>query len=66
MFNSMSFVLFDNIFWVATSSQVNRWRKESLHLEPTTMSHTAQSKIPILYNFSSVSGTIASHGLMVD
>ncbi|EKM51568.1 glycosyltransferase family 1 protein [Phanerochaete carnosa HHB-10118-sp] len=51
-FNSMSFVLFDNIFWAATSSQVNRWRKESLHLEPTVMSHTAQSKIPILYNFS--------------
>ncbi|GJE88463.1 glycosyltransferase family 1 protein [Phanerochaete sordida] len=51
-FNSMSFVLFDNIFWAATSSQINRWRKECLHLEPTNMSHTAQSKIPILYNFS--------------
>ena len=48
-------VLFDNIFWAATSSQINRWRRDSLKLEPTVMSHAAQSKIPLLYNFSSVS-----------
>ncbi|KIP10183.1 glycosyltransferase family 1 protein [Phlebiopsis gigantea 11061_1 CR5-6] len=50
-FNSI-YVLFDNIFWTATAGQINRWRKEQLHLDPTVMSHTAQSKIPILYNFS--------------
>ncbi|KAJ3553296.1 hypothetical protein NM688_g3691 [Phlebia brevispora] len=52
-FNSISYVLFDNIFWAATSAQVNRWRRHSLRLGTTLMSHVAQSKIPILYNFSS-------------
>ncbi|TCD70176.1 hypothetical protein EIP91_004646 [Steccherinum ochraceum] len=51
-FNSMSYVLFDNVFWAATSAQINRWRASCLHLPPTDMSHLAQSKIPIIYNFS--------------
>ncbi|THH30054.1 hypothetical protein EUX98_g4134 [Antrodiella citrinella] len=51
-FNSMSYVLFDNIFWAATSTQINRWRGQYLHLPPTDMSHLAQSKIPMIYNFS--------------
>lgn len=51
-FNSGSYVLFDNVFWVATRGQVNRWRREVLHLGNTDMSHLAQSKIPFIYNFS--------------
>ncbi|KAH8104667.1 glycosyltransferase family 1 protein [Cristinia sonorae] len=51
-FNSMSYVLFDNVFWAATSTQINRWRTEHLHIPATDMSHLAQSKIPMIYNFS--------------
>jgi len=51
-FNSISYVLFDNIFWAATSTQINRWRQDHLHIGPTVMSHLVQSKIPIMYNFS--------------
>ncbi|CAL1713004.1 unnamed protein product [Somion occarium] len=52
-FNRISYVLFDNVIWAATAQQINRWRREVLHLEPTDMTHSAQAKIPIMYNFSS-------------
>jgi sterol 3beta-glucosyltransferase len=54
-FNTGSYILFDNVFWVATRGQVNRWRRETLRLGNTDMSHLAQSKIPFIYNFSTVS-----------
>ncbi|GJJ15975.1 hypothetical protein Clacol_010254 [Clathrus columnatus] len=36
-FNLASYVLFDNVFWMGTSSQINRWRKKRLGLPPTDM-----------------------------
>ncbi|KAI0789591.1 hypothetical protein C8Q75DRAFT_142849 [Abortiporus biennis] len=51
-FNSISYVLFDNVLWAATSNQINRWRREHLGIGPTEMTHLVQSKIPIIYNFS--------------
>ncbi|KAI0074052.1 UDP-Glycosyltransferase/glycogen phosphorylase, partial [Panus rudis PR-1116 ss-1] len=50
--NRISYILFDNVLWAATSTQVNRWRREVLHLDSIDMSHSAQAKIPIIYNFS--------------
>ncbi|KAI0284043.1 hypothetical protein BGY98DRAFT_1183815 [Russula aff. rugulosa BPL654] len=52
-FNAASYVLFDNVLWTATSSQINRWRKNTLGISSTDMGHLAQSKIPFIYNFSS-------------
>jgi len=51
---SFRYVLFDNVFWTATSSQINRWRKHTLGIGHTDMGHLAQSKIPFIYNFSTV------------
>ncbi|TDL23150.1 UDP-Glycosyltransferase/glycogen phosphorylase [Rickenella mellea] len=51
-FNVSSYILFDNVFWAATSGQVNRWRRHTLKLGNTDMGHLAQSKIPFIYNFS--------------
>ncbi|KAI0250755.1 hypothetical protein BJV78DRAFT_1127542 [Lactifluus subvellereus] len=51
-FNAASYVLFDNVLWAATSSQINRWRKKKLGIGSTDMGHLAQSKIPFIYNFS--------------
>ncbi|KAH9049862.1 hypothetical protein EDB84DRAFT_837101 [Lactarius hengduanensis] len=51
-FNAASYVLFDNVLWTATSSQINRWRKHTLGISSTDMGHLAQSKIPFIYNFS--------------
>jgi len=45
-------VLFDNIFWKATSRQINRWRKDHLGLDNTDVRALAQTKVPFLYNFS--------------
>ncbi|KAH9080484.1 hypothetical protein EDB83DRAFT_986243 [Lactarius deliciosus] len=53
-FNAASYVLFDNVLWTATSSQINRWRKHTLGITSTDMGHLAQSKIPFIYNFSQV------------
>ena len=46
--------MFDNVLWASTSSQINRWRKHTLHIGPTDMGHLAQTKIPFIYNFSPV------------
>ncbi|KAI0250754.1 hypothetical protein BJV78DRAFT_1127517 [Lactifluus subvellereus] len=51
-FNAASYVLFDNVLWTATSSQINKWRKHTLGIGHTDMGHLAQSKIPFIYNFS--------------
>jgi len=51
-FNSSTYVLFDNVYWKATSGQINRWRRKTLHLGNTDMDHLAQSKITFIYNFS--------------
>ena len=52
-FNYSTYVLFDNIIWRATSSQINRWRKKHLKLKSTDMSTLSITKVPFLYNFSS-------------
>ncbi|TFK30745.1 hypothetical protein FA15DRAFT_662784 [Coprinopsis marcescibilis] len=51
-YNYMSYVMFDQVFWRATAGQINRWRRNSLHLGPTSIDRMEQHKIPFLYNFS--------------
>ncbi|EJC98880.1 UDP-Glycosyltransferase/glycogen phosphorylase [Fomitiporia mediterranea MF3/22] len=51
-FNASTYILFDNVFWSATAGQINRWRRNTLHIGNTDMGHLAQSKIPFIYNFS--------------
>ncbi|SPO25608.1 probable UDP-glucose:sterol glucosyltransferase Ugt53A1 [Ustilago trichophora] len=51
-YNSSSYVLFDQIMWVATSGQINRWRKHMLGIGPTDMSKLDADSVPFIYNFS--------------
>ncbi|CAD0083254.1 unnamed protein product, partial [Aureobasidium vineae] len=51
-YNYMTYVIFENIFWKATSSTINRWRKEDLGLKATNMEKMQQDKVPFFYNFS--------------
>ncbi|KAG9581747.1 UDP-Glycosyltransferase/glycogen phosphorylase, partial [Aureobasidium melanogenum] len=51
-YNYMTYVIFENIFWKATSGTINRWRKEELGLKATTMEKMQQDKVPFFYNFS--------------
>jgi len=49
---SQTYVLFDQVFWRATSGQINRWRKKVLGLGSTSLDRMEQHKVPFLYNFS--------------
>lgn len=51
-YNALTYVLFDNVFWKGISSQVNKWRVDSLGLERTTLDQLQQWKVPFLYNVS--------------
>ncbi len=51
-YNSFTYVMFDNVFWKATASQVNRWRNKHLGLPNTTLEKQQVNKVPFLYNFS--------------
>ncbi|KAJ3548557.1 hypothetical protein NMY22_g1223 [Coprinellus aureogranulatus] len=51
-YNYMSYVMFDQVFWRAISGQINRWRRDLLHLGPTSLDRMEPHKIPFLYNFS--------------
>lgn len=43
---------FDQIFWRAIAGQVNRWRRNTLGLQPTNQDKMESYKQPFLYNFS--------------
>jgi len=51
-YNYITYVMFDNVFWKATASQVNRWRNKTLGLPNTTLEKLQPNKVPFLYNFS--------------
>ncbi|KAH9486672.1 Sterol 3-beta-glucosyltransferase [Psilocybe cubensis] len=51
-YNYMSYVMFDQVFWRAQAGQINRWRRNLLHLGPTSLDKMEPHKIPFLYNFS--------------
>ncbi|KAG1783622.1 glycosyltransferase family 1 protein [Suillus placidus] len=51
-YNYMTYVMFDQVFWRAISGQVNRWRRNTLHIGNTSLDRMQTHKIPFLYNFS--------------
>ncbi|KAH8645806.1 glycosyltransferase family 28 domain-containing protein [Xylariales sp. PMI_506] len=51
-YNYVTYVMFDNVFWKATAGQINKWRKTTLGLPPTTLEKLQPNKVPFLYNFS--------------
>ncbi|RPD81684.1 hypothetical protein L226DRAFT_577428 [Lentinus tigrinus ALCF2SS1-7] len=51
-YNYMTYVLFDQVFWRGTASQINRWRRNTLGLPSTSLDKMEPHKIPFLYNFS--------------
>ncbi|UZJ56099.1 hypothetical protein CBS101457_005419 [Exobasidium rhododendri] len=51
-YNAMSYTLFDQILWTASSGQINRWRKNMLHLASTDQTKMKANTVPFMYNFS--------------
>ncbi|KAA1468468.1 hypothetical protein DENSPDRAFT_794393 [Dentipellis sp. KUC8613] len=53
-YNYMTYVMFDQVFWRGTAGQINRWRRNTLHLPSTSLDKMEPHKIPFLYNFSPI------------
>ncbi|KAK7552504.1 hypothetical protein IWX46DRAFT_632352 [Phyllosticta citricarpa] len=51
-YNFLTYVLFEEVFWKATSWQINGWRRKKLGLNATTLKRLQLNKIPFMYNFS--------------
>lgn len=51
-YNLTTYGLFENIFWQMTAQQINRWRRKTLDIGPTSSAKLQQNKVPFLYNFS--------------
>jgi sterol 3beta-glucosyltransferase len=51
-YNYITYIMFDNVFWKAIAGQVNRWRKNMLHLQATSLEKMQPNKVPFLYSFS--------------
>ncbi len=51
-YNHFTYVMFEAVFWKATSSQINRWRNQTLGLRNTSLEKMQINKVPFLYNFS--------------
>ncbi|KAM0748381.1 UDP-Glycosyltransferase/glycogen phosphorylase [Meredithblackwellia eburnea MCA 4105] len=52
-YNQLSYTLFDSVIWKAISGQVNRFRKNTMGIQPTNMHKMSAAKTPFIYNFSS-------------
>ncbi|ODV91374.1 glycosyltransferase family 1 protein [Tortispora caseinolytica NRRL Y-17796] len=48
-YNSLTYAMFDSVFWKAISGQVNRWRKKTLGIPHTSYRRLQQNKTPFLY-----------------
>src|SRR6266550_5988060 len=44
--------MFEQVFWTAIAGQINRWRRNILHLDSTSLDKMEPHRIPFLYNFS--------------
>ena len=51
-YNQFTYGIFDKMFWLAISGQINAWRRRELGLPPTTMRKMQANTRPFLYNFS--------------
>ncbi|KAF9984522.1 Sterol 3-beta-glucosyltransferase [Mortierella antarctica] len=51
-YNYVSYAMIEQVFWKGISGQVNKWRKESLGLDSTTMEKMDIQQVPCLYSWS--------------
>ncbi|KAF9901840.1 Sterol 3-beta-glucosyltransferase [Lobosporangium transversale] len=51
-YNYMTYVMIEQVFWKGISGQINRWRKETLGLGPTSLEKMDAHHVPSLYSWS--------------
>lgn len=52
LYNDMTYVLIDMALWTGTSKYINRFRRDKLHLPPTTLERLEEWRVPHIYSFS--------------
>lgn len=52
VYNYITYMMFDTVFWKAIAGQVNRWREKELGLKATNLDKMQPNKVPFLYNYS--------------
>ncbi|KAF9942311.1 Sterol 3-beta-glucosyltransferase [Mortierella alpina] len=51
-YNYMTYVMIEQVFWKGISGQVNRWRRNTLGLGPTSLEKMEADQVPSLYSWS--------------
>ncbi|KAI7822657.1 hypothetical protein BC939DRAFT_503666 [Gamsiella multidivaricata] len=51
-YNYMTYVMIEQVFWKGISGQVNKWRKDTLGLGPTSLEKMDAHHVPSLYSWS--------------
>ncbi|KAG0373479.1 Sterol 3-beta-glucosyltransferase [Mortierella sp. AD032] len=51
-YNYMTHVMIEQVFWKGISGQVNKWRKDTLGLGPTSLEKMEAHRVPSLYSWS--------------
>ncbi|KAF9417014.1 Sterol 3-beta-glucosyltransferase [Podila epigama] len=51
-YNYMTYVMIEQVFWKGISGQINKWRKDTLGLGPTSLEKMDAHSVPCLYSWS--------------
>ncbi|KAG0359483.1 Sterol 3-beta-glucosyltransferase [Podila minutissima] len=51
-YNYMTYVMIEQVFWKGISGQINKWRKDTLGLGPTSLEKMEAHRVPSLYSWS--------------
>jgi sterol 3beta-glucosyltransferase len=51
-YNVMTYMVIEQVLWTGTSSQINKWRKNTLELPAISIDQLEPQKVPYLYSFS--------------
>ncbi|GJJ72060.1 sterol 3beta-glucosyltransferase [Entomortierella parvispora] len=51
-YNYMTYVMIEQVFWKGISGQINKWRKDTLGLGPSSLEKQEAHRVPSLYSWS--------------
>ncbi|KAF9970576.1 Sterol 3-beta-glucosyltransferase [Actinomortierella ambigua] len=51
-YNYMTYVMIEQVFWKGIAGQINRWRRKTLGLPPTSLERMEAHRVPFLYAWS--------------
>ncbi|KAG0240175.1 Sterol 3-beta-glucosyltransferase [Actinomortierella wolfii] len=51
-YNYMTYVMIEQVFWKGIAGQINKWRRDTLGLPPTSLEKMEAHRVPFLYSWS--------------